>query len=74
MIRGPIRFRTGKQIKGKSTTKNTYMIIEFENEQAVDSGITRQINQGKVGVLGLGTKAYKAGTNTFVQIRKSKRA
>tara|TARA_B110000285_G_scaffold138607_1_gene155163 strand:+ start:310 stop:462 length:153 start_codon:yes stop_codon:yes gene_type:complete len=50
------------------------MIIEFENEQAVDSGITRQINQGKVGVLGLGTKAYKAGTNTFVQIRKSKRA
>ena len=71
LIRGPIRFKVGRQVKGKSTTKNTYMMIEFESDQQGES-LTKNINKGKIGIFA-GAKAYKSGTQTFVQIRKSTR-
>lgn len=69
LVKKPVRFREGKKIAGKSNAKNMYMFVEFEDIQSVPI-FTKLINKGSISYL---RKSYRAGTNTYVHIRRSKR-
>jgi hypothetical protein len=67
LIKEPFRFKIGKKIWNKTSTKNIYMFAEFEDLQS----IANVISLNKKGIILPGFKCNIAGSNTFVQIRKS---
>ena len=71
MLKGNIRFKIGRKVRGKTSQNNAYMFVEYESDKSmkinpIGSGIRK-------GAFPYTRVAFKAGTNTFVQIRKSKR-
>jgi hypothetical protein len=72
LVKPPLRVRVGKTIANKGgRAQNFYMFAEFESEASIVNIISLM---SKRRVPGLGTfRCYKAGTNTYVQIRRSKR-
>ena len=65
----PFRLRVGKKIPNRPGNKNVYLIQEFENEISVGN-VTKMVTNGRFS---LSRKAYIAGTNTYIQIYRSKR-
>jgi len=68
LMKRPLRVKFGRKIDKKNTAINCYMFAEFENEASIANVISLM---GK-GKMLYGCKSYKAGTNTYVQIRRSK--
>lgn len=64
-----IRIRKGKKINGKLTPSSNYIFVEFENEKQMGK-VARLMYKGRINIT---RKGYLAGSNTFVQIRRSKR-
>ena len=64
-----MRFKYGKKLQVKTTTKNVYMFVEFENEK--DSNRVQTLLRKRK--LNVSKKAYLAGSNTFIAIKRSKR-
>lgn len=65
----PFRFKDAKKIRGKTSRSNAYMFVEFEDEASIVK-VTKLVSTGK---LNFARKCFRAGTNTFVQIRRSVR-
>lgn len=59
----------GRKIWNKKTNINGYMFVEFEDLLSI-ANVTQLNSKGKILY---GMKANIAGSNTFVQIRRSKR-
>ena len=71
LIKDQIRFRVGKKVRGKQTDKNVYMFVEYETEKDMQvNPVARLLKKRK---LTYSKVSYKAGTNTYRQIRKSSR-
>mmetsp|Transcript_34673 Transcript_34673/g.53120 ORF Transcript_34673/g.53120 Transcript_34673/m.53120 type:complete len:289 (-) Transcript_34673:29-895(-) len=67
----PLRLRIAKKIGVKTNPKSIYLFVEFENQKSVEiAKVTKLVHKGKINI---SRKAYLAGTNTFVAIRRSKR-
>lgn len=69
LMKRPLRVKFGRKIDKKNTMVNCYMFAEFESEASI-ANVISLVGKGK---LLSGVKAYKAGTNTYVQIRRSRR-
>jgi len=64
-----VRVRFGKKIHNKKSQVNAYMFVEFEDILSI-ANVTSLNAKGRVMP---GYKVKIAGSNTFVQIRRSKR-
>ena len=64
-----MRFKCGNKLQVKTTTKNVYMFVEFENEK--DSNRVQTLLRKRK--LNVSKKAYLAGSNTFIANKRSKR-
>lgn len=64
-----LRFMKGKKVNGKQSPSSFYLFVEFENEKQLGK-VARLIYKNKICIT---KKGYLAGSNTFVQIRRSKR-
>jgi len=62
-------FKNARKIPNRNGRPNVYMFIEFEDEASV-ANVTKMVSSGKFS---LSRKCYMAGTNTFIQIRRSAR-
>jgi len=69
LFKPPIRVRFGKKIWNKSSAVNAYMFVEFEDILSI-ANVTGLNARGKILH---GFKSNIAGSNTFVQIRRSQR-
>ena len=71
LIKVPIRVKLSKTCTGKRSRYNNFMFVEFEDVKSI-ANVTSLMNKRKIPALQQ-FKAYKAGTNTFVQILRSKK-
>jgi len=69
LVRAPFRVKFGKKIPGKTSPGSVYLVAEFEDIRSV-ANVISLASKGRVLN---GCRPYCAGTNTYVQIRKSKR-
>lgn len=65
----PMRIKIAKKIHNKTSAKNAYMFVEFEDV----SSITNVTKLNAKRIILAGAKAHLAGSNTFTQIRRSVR-
>jgi hypothetical protein len=69
LFKPPVRLRFGKKIWNKTSAVNAYMFVEFEDILSI-ANVTSLNARGKILY---GMKSNIAGSNTFVQIRRSQR-
>lgn len=70
LFKPPIRIRFGRKIWNKPSQVNAYMFIEFEDILSIANVTSLNAKQKILP----GMKANIAGSNTYVQVRRSKRA
>jgi uncharacterized protein (DUF1919 family) len=63
------RFKYAKKLQSKANAKSLYLFVEFESEEAINT-VSRMMFKNRLNFV---RKSYRAGTNTFVAIRRSKR-
>jgi hypothetical protein len=69
LFKTPMRFKNAKKIPGRLGRPNVYMLVEFEDEASV-ANVTKMVSGGKFA---LARKCFRAGTNTYVQVKRSTR-
>ena len=69
LIKAPLRVKFGKKIPNKTSAQNAYMFAEFEDIRSV----ANVISLAAKGRILYGLRPYCSGTNTYSQIRRSKK-
>ena len=67
-----MRVRFGRKIGNKMSPVNAYMLVEVESEKSIAKVISMLAKGKFMKHRKLTYRCYKAGTNTYVQIRRSK--
>jgi hypothetical protein len=73
LLRSRLRVKCGRHVAAKKTRQaNVYMFAEFVSDKSI-ANVTQLLGKRKI-LHQLGQlRAYKAGTNTFVNLKRSKR-